>query len=92
MMLRLTQADMLAQWKMRRYLEPLRTDCLISRSDGIDIDAYCVMEMRRWYLDLLATAPVEFLAPEPTLSENIIKLQIADNHILSTMKSKSKSF
>jgi len=31
-------------------------------------------------------------APEPTLSENIIKLQIADNHILSTMKSKSKSF
>ena len=30
--------------------------------------------------------------PEPTLSENIIKLQIADNHILSTMKSKSKSF
>ena len=31
-------------------------------------------------------------APEPTLSENIIKLQITDNHILSTMKSKSKSF
>ncbi len=30
--------------------------------------------------------------PEPTLSENIIKLQITDNHILSTMKSKSKSF
>lgn len=63
MRLRLTQADMLAQWKMRRYLEPLRTDCLISRSDGIDLDAYCVMEMRRWYLDLLATAPVEFLVP-----------------------------
>lgn len=31
-------------------------------------------------------------APEPTLSENIIKLQITDNHILSTMQSKSKSF
>lgn len=31
-------------------------------------------------------------APEPTLSENIIKLQIIDNHILSTMQSKSKSF
>ena len=29
---------------------------------------------------------------EPTLSENIIKLQITDNHTLSTMQSKSKSF
>ena len=31
-------------------------------------------------------------APEPTLSENIIKLQITDNHILYPMQSKSKSF
>lgn len=31
-------------------------------------------------------------ALEPTLSENIIKLQITDNHTLSTMQSKSKSF
>ena len=31
-------------------------------------------------------------ALEPMLSRNIIKLQITDNHILSTMKSKSKSF
>ena len=31
-------------------------------------------------------------ALEPTLSENFIKLQITDNHTLSTMQSKSKSF
>ena len=31
-------------------------------------------------------------ALEPTLSENIIKLQITDNHILSKAQSKSKSF
>lgn len=31
-------------------------------------------------------------ALEPTLSENIIKLQIADSHILSTIQSKSKFF
>lgn len=37
------------------------------------------------------TVPVRE-ALEPTLSENIVKLQITDNHILSTMKSKSKSF
>lgn len=36
--------------------------------------------------------PAIVQAPEPTLSENIIKLQITDNHILSTMQSKSKSF
>lgn len=34
----------------------------------------------------------ESQAPEPTLSENIIKLQIIDNHILYTIQSKSKSF
>ena len=31
-------------------------------------------------------------ALEPTLSENIIKSQITDNHTLSTIQSKSKSF
>ena len=31
-------------------------------------------------------------ALEPTLSENIIKLQITDNHILFGVHSKSKSF
>ena len=46
---------------------------------------------------MFATQPTtrsfaESWAPEPTLSENIIKLQIIDNHILSTMQSKSKSF
>lgn len=39
-----------------------------------------------------ADHPAEREAPEPTLSENIIKLQIIDNHILYTMQSKSKSF
>ena len=39
-----------------------------------------------------AIEELESQAPEPTLSENIIKLQIIDNHILYTMQSKSKSF
>ena len=45
-----------------------------------------------WVTAALLTWLAEREAPEPTLSENIIKLQITDNHILSTMKSKSKSF
>ena len=35
---------------------------------------------------------LELKALEPTLSRNIIKLQITDNHILSKVQSKSKSF
>ena len=43
-------------------------------------------------LTALFSVSAERQAPEPTLSENIIKLQITDNHILYTMQSKSKSF
>ena len=43
-------------------------------------------------LQLVTLILAEREALEPTLSENIIKLQITDNHTLSTMQSKSKSF
>lgn len=72
MKLTLTKAQMLAQWKQRRWLEPLRADCRIRRSDGADLDAYAEMEMRQWYLELLATAPVEMLAvTDLTLSATV---------------------
>lgn len=63
MKLKLSRSEMLSQWKFRRYLEPLRADCRLTRSDGIDLDAYAAAEMRQWYLRLLATAPLEYLAP-----------------------------
>ncbi len=53
---------MLAQWKLRRGFAPLRADCVITRRDGIDLDALHRLEMRDWYLDLLDTAPVNLLA------------------------------
>lgn len=53
---------MLAQWKLRRGFAPLRSDCVITRHDGIDLDALHRLEMRDWYLDLLDTAPVNLLA------------------------------
>ena len=72
MKLTLTKAQMLEQWKRRRWLEPLRADCRIRRSDGADLDAYAEMEMRQWYLDLLATAPAEMLAvTDLTLSATV---------------------
>lgn len=59
MMITLTRQEMLAQWKLRRALEPLRADCMAQRNDGIDLDRYLTEEMRSWYLRMLDTAPVE---------------------------------
>lgn len=61
MKIKLSSSEMLAQWKLRRGFEPLRADCVISRADGIDLDALHRLEMRDWYLNLLNTAPVEML-------------------------------
>ena len=58
---------------------------------GTTSGVYGVEEPRECYMTY-TTERAEKEAPEPTLSENIIKLQIIDNHILSTMQSKSKSF
>ncbi len=75
MKVRLTRAEMLAQWKRRMYLEPLRSDCLVERSDGIDLDSYCEWEMRNWYLNLLATADMRYLSPvDLTLTSTVKRM------------------
>lgn len=63
MKIRLTKEEMLAQWMLRRHLEPVRADCVVERSDALDLETICAMEMRGWYLDLLATATPNLLAP-----------------------------
>ncbi len=62
MKIALSSAEMLAQWKLCRGFEPLREDCEITRSDGIDLDTLLRLEMRNWYLNLLKTAPIDMLA------------------------------
>ena len=69
---------------------------LLPVADGIELGQVVFVARGVFVADsfLVLVQSVEIFseAPEPTLSENIIKLQITDNHILSTMKSKSKSF
>ena len=48
--------------------------------------------VKYYFTGIYLLIEAERQALEPTLSENIIKLQIIDNHILYTMQSKSKSF
>lgn len=62
MTITLSSDEMLAQWKLRRGFAPLRTDCVLSRSDGVDLDALLRLEMRDWYLNLLDTAPTRLLS------------------------------
>lgn len=59
----LTQAQMLERWKRKRMVEPLRLDCTVVRTDGPDIDAILIDEMRSWYLNLLDCGPISALAP-----------------------------
>jgi len=63
MKMELTKEAMMALWKRRHFIEPLRADCLISRSDGVDTDARVAEEMRAWYLELLRTGPLTALSP-----------------------------
>lgn len=59
----ITKEEMLAIWMRRHFFEPLRADCVMSRSDGVDLEAIAVDEMRRWYVRMLGEAPAGMLAP-----------------------------
>lgn len=64
MLVRLTQHEMLKQWRLLTLLEPLappESDVTITRTDGIDIDALCIIKMKAWYLRMLDEAPVHLL-------------------------------
>ncbi|MCM1067801.1 MAG: hypothetical protein NC418_09550 [Muribaculaceae bacterium] len=64
MKISLSKAEMIERRRRALALDPLRTDCTIERTDGIDVDATLEQELRRWYLNLLDTAPRRLLAPE----------------------------
>lgn len=61
MKVRYSREEMRTEWMRRRWLEPIRADCRISRSDGVDLEAVAESEMRLWFLDQLAGAPPELL-------------------------------
>lgn len=82
--------------EVTRFLKHVDCDRLILNGDIID-GWQLKKSGKRWkqkHTDFFKVLMkmMERRAPEPTLSENIIKLQIIDNHILYTMQSKSKSF
>lgn len=79
MILTLSTPEMLSQWRLRRQLEPLRSDCTVLRSDGIDLERLLTAEMRDWYLTLLDTAPLEMLAVTDIAGETALQVNGSDN-------------
>ena len=69
LMMNLSASQMLDLWKMRSGYSVARRDCAIERDDGIDVDEYFTLEMNRWYAQLLAEAPVEWLPVEDLAAE-----------------------
>lgn len=59
----LTKSAMLDLWRLMRADEPLRLDCTLTRTDGVDYDQRLETEMRTWYLALLDEGAEELLAP-----------------------------
>lgn len=60
-MMRLTGGELLALWKTHLRLDDVRRDCVVERDDGIDLDAWLMQHINRWYSRLLSTAPAEWL-------------------------------
>lgn len=58
---RFTTDELLAEWSLRKGFEPLRNDCQVTRTDGIDLRQLMLRDMHAWYMDLLHTAPVRLL-------------------------------
>ncbi len=55
-----TKAQLMAQWRLRRGLEPMRGDVTVE-FDGVDTEALDEAEMTDWWRHIVSTAPEEML-------------------------------
>lgn len=69
MKLSLTREEMLVRRRLAGGFEPLRVDCTVEDTAGVDIDALLEQELRSRYLTLLDTASEEYLAPADVAGE-----------------------
>lgn len=75
MILNLSTEEMLGVWKLKRYFEPLRSDCEVERTDGIATDRLLMMEMREWYLNLLDNGELSLLQVSDIAKDVALKFQ-----------------
>lgn len=65
-----TKAEMLRLRRRIAGFEPLRTDCSVTVTDGIDVDTLLLHGLRLWYLDLLDHGPREWIAADDVAAES----------------------
>lgn len=82
----LTRDELLRQWQLVNYHEPLRTDCTIRRTYGIDVDQLHLQEAIQWYYRTLAEAPFEQL-PLTDVTTHLTVERAADGTHLITLPS-----
>ncbi len=63
MKLLLTKAQLLEEWQLRSFPEPVNSGCSVVQTGGVDIDNYMSARMDDWYSNLLASASLDLLAP-----------------------------
>ncbi len=63
MKLLLTEAQLLKEWQLRSFPEPMNSGCTVGQTGGVDMSEYMSARMNDWYRTMLADAPVEMLAP-----------------------------
>lgn len=69
MLLELNENEMLTLWKRRHYLEPMRADAAVSRTESYDLDTLAREDMRAWYLRQLHQADARLLKVENIAAE-----------------------
>lgn len=57
----LSADEMLGLWKLATMYEPARLDCIINRTDGIDLDRLLRHRIEGWYARQLLDLPIEEL-------------------------------
>lgn len=59
----MTRAQLLHEWRLRSFPEPVNDGCSVVQTGGVDLDEYISARMDDWYHALLAEAPMDMLAP-----------------------------
>ena len=73
----LSAAEMLSLWKERLGLTLPHRECTIEVADGLNVDQRLAKEIEEWYLQLLMTAPAEYLPVDDVVAE--IETTITDD-------------
>lgn len=73
----LSSEEMLSLWKLATMHEPARLDCVIERTDGIDLDLLLRHRIEGWYARQLLDLPIEEL-PLTEIAHRLTPVRRAD--------------